>query len=131
MKKKIGLVLIVAAAAVLVIAGYFKFLAPKAQSGAKTVTIQVIMKDKGINKTFQYQTDRSYVADLLKDKKGELQTVTQKGQYGEFVSGLLGVNANSSKEYFNLKVDGKDATLGVSQLPLENGKTYTFTLTAL
>ncbi len=55
----------------------------------------------------------------------------QKGQYGEFVTGLLGVKADSKKEYFNIKVDGKDATVGVSQLPLEDGKTYTFTLTAL
>ncbi|HEX3017466.1 MAG TPA: DUF4430 domain-containing protein [Caproicibacter sp.] len=131
MKKKIGLVLIVVAAAALLIVGYFQFLAPKAQTGAKTVTIQVVMKDKGIQKTFQYQTDRKYVAELLKDKQSELNVVMQKGQYGEFVSGILGVTADAKKEFFNIKVDGKDATVGVSQLPIENGKTYTFTLTAL
>lgn len=131
MKKKIGLVLIVVAAAVLLIMGYFQFLAPKAQTGAKTVTIQVVMKDKGIQKTFQYQTDRKYVAELLKDKQSELNVVMQKGQYGEFISGMLGVTADAKKEFFNIKVDGKDATVGVSQLPIENGKTYTFTLTAL
>lgn len=131
MKKKIGLVLIVVAAAALLIVGYFQFLAPKAQTGAKTVTIQVVMKDKGIQKTFQYQTDRKYVAELLKDKQSELNVVMQKGQYGEFISGMLGVTADAKKEFFNIKVDGKDATVGVSQLPIENGKTYTFTLTAL
>lgn len=131
MKKKIGLVLIVVAAAALLIVGYFQFLAPKAQTGAKAVTIQVVMKDKGIQKTFQYQTDRKYVAELLKDKQSELNVVMQKGQYGEFVSGILGVTADAKKEFFNIKVDGKDATVGVSQLPIENGKTYTFTLTAL
>lgn len=131
MKKKIGLVFIVLAAAALLIMGYFKFLAPKSQAGTKNVTIQVVVKDRGIDKTFHYQTTRSYVAELLKDKQSELKTVTQKGKYGEFVSGLLGVTANASKEYFNIKVDGKDATLGISQLPIEDGKTYVFTLTAL
>lgn len=131
MKKKIVLVLAVVAAALLLIAGYFKFLAPKAQVGAKAVTVQIVMKDKGISKTFQYQTNSSYLADLLKEKKDELKPVLQSGQYGEFVSGLLGMTADPKKEFFNIKVNGTDATLGVSQLPLENGKTYTFTLTKL
>lgn len=131
MKKKIGFAFLAVAAAALLIAGYFQFLAPKAQSGAKSVTIRVVMQSKGIDKTFHYQTTRSYVAELLKDKQRELKAVTKKSQYGDFVSGLLGVTADASKEYFNIKVDGKDASVGISQLPLESGKTYTFTLTAL
>lgn len=131
MKKKIGLTLLTLMAAALLIAGYFNFLAPKTQEGTKSVTVQVVIQKNGINQTFHFTSNRSTVADLLKDEQPALKTVTESGQYGLFVSGLLGVKADSAKEYFNIKVDGKDATAGVSELPLENGKTYLFTLTSL
>ena len=131
MKKKIGTVLIVLAAAALLFAGYTAFLAPKAQGGTKTVTVQVVAANKGINRSFRYITNSSTLAQLLKEKQTELKTETTSSQYGDFVNGLLGVEADASKEYYNIKVDGKDAAVGVSQLPVENGKTYTFTLTSL
>lgn len=131
MKKKIGLTLLVLAAAALLIAGYFKFLAPKTQVGTKTVTVQVVIQKSHINQTFHFTSSRSTVADLLKDEQTDLKAVTESGKYGLFVRGMLGVKADSSKEYFNIKVDGKDATVGVSELPLKNGKTYLFTLTSL
>jgi hypothetical protein len=131
MKKKIGIFLIVLAAAALLFAGYTAFLAPKAQAGTKTVTVQVVAAEKGVNRSFHYITNSSTLSQLLKENQSELKTETKSSQYGDFVNGLLGVEADASKEYFNIKVDGKDAAVGVSQLPVENGKTYTFTLTAL
>lgn len=131
MKKKIGLTLLVLAAATLLIAGYFQFLAPKPQAGTKSVTVQVVIQKNNINQTFHFTSSRSTVADLLKDEQTTLKTVTESGQYGLFITGMLGVQTDPSKEYFNIKVDGKDANVGVSELPLENGKTYLFTLTSL
>lgn len=115
----------------LLFVGYLAFLAPKAQSGQKSVKIEIVIASKSIDRTFEYRTDRSFVADLLEDKKGDLQTEMEDSQYGKFVSGMLGVKADPAKEYFNIKVNGTDATVGVSQLPLEDGKVYTFTLTQL
>jgi hypothetical protein len=131
MKKKIGLTLLVLAAAALLTAGYFQFLAPKPQAGTKSVTVQVVISKNNINQTFRFTTSRSTVADLLQDEQGILKTTTENGPYGLYITGMLGVQADSSKEYFNIKVDGKDAAVGVSELPLENGKTYRFTLTSL
>lgn len=131
MKKKIGIVCIVAAAAALLVAGYFLFLAPKAQIGSKAVTIQVVIPAKNVNRSFHYQTKQKYVSDLLKEHQADLQVTTQQSSYGDFVSGMLGITADAKKEFFNIKVNGKDATVGVSQLPVENGKTYTFTMTKL
>lgn len=131
MRKKIRLVLLVCIVSILITTGYFKFLTPKMQAGLKTVSIQIIIKDKGVNKTFQYKTDRAYVIELLTDKQAELKLETQDGPYGKFVTGLMGIKADSKKEFFNIKVDGKDATVGVSQLPIENKRTYTFILTGL
>ncbi|WP_164919004.1 MULTISPECIES: DUF4430 domain-containing protein [Acutalibacteraceae] len=131
MKKKIGISAAVLAVCALLFAGYLAFLAPKAQSGQKSVKIEVVVESKNIDRTFEYRTNRSYVADLLEDEKGGLQTEMEDSQYGKFVSGLLGVKADSSKEYFNIKVNGTDAAVGVSRLPLEDGKVYTFTLMPL
>lgn len=131
MKKKMILALAVAAAAILLAAGYYAFFSPKAQSGSKSVTVEVVIADQGIDKTFHYQTDDATLADLLKDKQSDLGAQTEESSYGEFVSGMLGVQADASKEYYNIKVDGTDAQTGISQIPLEDGKTYTFTLTSL
>lgn len=131
MKKKIGLTLLVLAAAALLITGYFKYLVPKTQEGIKSVTVRVVIQKDNIDQTFRYTSNRSTVADLLEDKQADLKTVTENGKYGLFISGMLGVKADPAKEYFNIKVDGKDSTVGVSELPLENGKTYLFTLTSL
>jgi hypothetical protein len=131
MKKKIGLTLLVLAAAALLIAGYFQFLSPKPQAGTKTVTVQVVIQKNNINHTFNFTSSRSTVADLLEDEQAALKPMTEDGPYGLYITGMLGVQADSSKEYFNVKVDGKDATVGISELPLEDGKTYLFTLTSL
>lgn len=131
MKKKVGISAAVFTLCALLFIGYLTFLAPEAQSGQKSVKIEVVVASKNIDRTFSYKTSRDYVADLLDDEKNDLHTEMEDSQYGEFVSGMLGVKADPAKEYFNIKVDGTDAAVGVSQLPLEDGKVYTFTLMPL
>lgn len=131
MKKKIGISAAALAVCALLFAGYLAFLAPKAQSGQKSVKIEVVITSKNIDRAFEYRTDKSYLSDLLSDEEEDLHTEMEDSQYGKFVSGMLGVKADPAKDYFNIKVDGTDATVGVSQLPLEDGKVYTFTLTQL
>lgn len=131
MKKKLGISAAVLAVCALIFAGYMNFLSPKAPNGQKSVKVEVVIAFQNIDRTFEYQTGRSYVSELLEDKKSDLQTEMEDSQYGKFVSGMLGVKADPKKEYFNIKVDGKDSTVGISQLPIENGKVYTFTLTKL
>ena len=79
--------------------------------------------------SFSYRTDRAYLSELLEDEKKDLKPEMEEGSYGKFVAGLLGIRADPKKEYF--KVDGRDAVTGVSRLPLEDGRTYTFTLSPL
>lgn len=128
MKKKIGLAVGAVVVAALLVVGYFAFLAPKAQEGSKEVKIEVIIESAKIDKDFTYKTDAAFMKDLLEEKKDELQAVTETGSYGLFLTGLMGVEADETKEYYNIKIDGVDATVGISELPVENGKTYTFTL---
>ena len=129
MQKKIVLTISVLLSAALLGIAYFAFVAPKTQTGAKTVTIQIVIPPKELQKTFTYHTDRTYVAELLKDKANELQPQTKNSQYGEYLTAMLGIKADASKEYYHIQVNGKDAITGISQLLLEDGKTYTFTLT--
>lgn len=129
MKKKIFLAVAVIVLAALSTGLYFKFTSPKARAGEKTVTVRIVAENK--DKSFTYKTSRSYLSELLEDKEKELKSETENGKYGEFVVGMLGIKADSSKEYYNIKINGKDATTGVSTIVLENGKIYTFTLTPL
>lgn len=131
MKKKIEIAAAALAVCALLFAGYLAFLAPKAQSGQKSVKIEVVIASQKIDRTFAYKTDKTYVAELLDDEKSDLKVEMKDSPYGKFVSGMLGVRADPGKEYFHIKVDGTDATVGVSQLPLEDGKVYTFTLMKL
>ena len=130
-KKKVWLAAaVIVLAAIITITGFYPhFSAQKVKAGEKNVTVQVVAKNK--KKSFAYKTSRSYLSQLLEDEKNDLKPETKKGQYGEFVTGMLGIKADKSKEYFNIKVSGKDATAGVSEIVLEDGKTYTFTLTPL
>lgn len=129
MKKKIWLAVAVIAFAAIISGLYFDFSSTKVKTGEKTVTVQIVIQNK--KESFTYKTSRSYLSELIEDKRNDLKPETKKGQYGEFVTGILGIKANESKEYYNIKVDGKDATAGISKIVLESGKTYTFTLTPL
>lgn len=130
MRKKILVAAAVIAAALL--AGLsFAFFAPKAQPAEKTVTVQVVAEKEGVNKSFTYRTERAFMADLLEDEKKDLKPEMENGPYGKFVAGLLGIRADPKKEYYNIKVDGKDAVQGISELPLKDKSKITFTLTPL
>ena len=127
MKTKLVLTFGALCAAVLLLAGYYLFLAPKPSEGEKSVTIEIVIEREGIDKTFHYDTDDAFVSELLLEKD-ELQAQGTDGQYGYFITSLLGVEADADSEYYNIKENGVDATVGVSQLSLIDGSTYTFSL---
>lgn len=130
MKKKIFVAAAIIAAALLVGLS-LAFFVPKAQPAEKAITIQVVAEKRGVNKSFRYRTKRAFLADLLEDEKKDLKPEMEDGSYGKFVVGLLGIQADPKTEYYNIKVDGKDAVQGVSKLPLKDKEKITFTLTPL
>ena len=115
--------------AALLIMGYNTFLAPKAQQGAKGVLVEVRIDRENITKSFTYHTDQEYVAGLLTEHQDDLKVETESGSFGPFITGMMGVPADSSKEFYSIKVDGADAAVGIASLPVEDGKTYSFVLT--
>ena len=129
MKKKLLAICGVFLAAVLLIAGYNAFLAPNAQEGEKSVTIEVIIGAQGIEESFSYRTNQAYLEGLLAEHQDQLQVKTEDSSFGPFLSGILGIDADASKEFFLIQVDGEDASVGIASLPVEDGKTYSFILT--
>lgn len=108
---------------------YQTYLSPKSDKGEKAVVVQIIIPRENIDKTFTYHTDLAFVSELLEAEKIDLQVQTQHSSYGDFISGMMGVVADESCEFFYIKVNGDDAMVGISQLPLEDGSTYAFILT--
>lgn len=133
MSKKISLVIAsVVLAAALLIGGYFLIFGNNSapEVGQKNVTIQIIAEraDADVDKTFTYDTDLKFVSELLLEKT-ELEVIASEGTYGLFIESMLGVKADKNSEFFNVKENGVDSMVGVSELPLVDGNTYTFTLT--
>lgn len=128
MKKKIGIVIGVILLAALLLFSYQTWLAPKATQGAKAITLEVSIPRENIDKTFSYKTDHAFVGELLEEKKAELQVETKDSSFGAYITGMMGVAADEKSEFYNIKVNGEDAMVGISELPLEDGSTYTFTL---
>lgn len=125
MNKKITAVLVVL---ILALGGFglYKALAPKGAEGSKEVTINIIVESESIDFSEKFRSDELYLEGLLKEYSDELQVVTEDTQYGPMLIGLKGYSADMSKEFFNIKINGEDAMVGIKEIPVNNEDVYTF-----
>lgn len=129
MKNKGLVVALIIIAAVLLLFGYNQFLAPKTVEGEKNVTINVVIESKGIDKEYEFNTDKETLYDLLKEKESELKASFKKFDFGIMLVGLENYEADQSKnEYFHIKVNGEDATVGIQEQPVKDGDIFKFEL---
>ncbi|MCA0386851.1 MAG: DUF4430 domain-containing protein [Firmicutes bacterium] len=127
MNKKVLVVGLVVLLGIAAFFGYNQFFGPKAQEGAKTVTIEVVAESQSINQTFTYNTDAEFLYDLLVEQEEELQVTFIEGG---FVNGLLGYTpVEANKEYFSLLINGEYAMTGAKETPVVDGDVYRFELT--
>ena len=96
---------------------------------AKTsVTVQEI-RDDSVTLEKVYQTDLATLEELLEENAEELGATLTDSEYGKFVEGMDGYVADASKnEYFAVLVNDTMSDVGISQIKLEDGKTYQFRL---
>ncbi len=125
--KKSMLVLLSLVVLALCLAGCSKPQGETDASGAgKTVTIQVVHKDKS-TKEFQITSTAKYLGDALEAEgliKGEKDT------YGLFVQTVDGETADSAnEEWWCITKGGQSVPTGVSSTTFEDGDTFEFTLT--
>jgi len=115
-----GLVCLLALALVL----YF-VTRPATSAGQKEITVTVIFAD-GTEKVHTVKTDGEYLYDAVKDF-----VTGEESSYGFFITGVDGVEADSTKEEWWCINDGNGEMLmtGVSETPIKDGDAYQLVFT--
>ena len=100
---------------------------PAVSRGEKTITVEVVHGD-GSKKTFTYQTDADYLAQVLLSSglaEGE------DGSYGLFITKVDGEEADyeADQSYWAVYKGGEYASVGVSELPVNDADTFSLVYT--
>lgn len=106
--------------------GVYRFTRGTAAEGAKSITVDVIHKD-GSLKTFNYDTEREYLGEVLADEE---LAEGEESAYGLFITTVDGETADdSNQEWWCITKDGEQLNTGADQTPIADGDHYELTLT--
>ena len=89
-----------------------------------TITISVFDKQDESIYTQNVESDKKYLADVVKDIK-ELKVITEPSQYGEYITSMMGIEQGDDY-YWSYYIDGDYATVGISSCEIQDGKNYEF-----
>ncbi len=125
--KKLILAVIALAAAIAVLLAVFFATRPDTTEGSKDYTVTVIHAD-GTSKEFQYTTQEEYLGAAL---VAEGLIGADKTEYGLTVHTVDGEKANweENQSYWALYIGQEYATTGVSQVPVNDGDSFTWEYT--
>jgi len=120
----IGIILAIA-----IMFGLYKAFGPKAQSGSKSVTVEVV-DDKGDIKAYGEKTD----AEFLKEVMDEISKTTDfsyegtDSEYGLYITAINGITAdyNTDGAYWAIYVNDEYGMYGADQQPVADGDKYSF-----
>ncbi|GAB6106832.1 DUF4430 domain-containing protein [Fusibacter bizertensis] len=128
MNKKILVIGLVVLLAIVALFGYNQFFGPKANEGAKEVTVEIYVESQSVDTKYTVKTDAAFLLDLLGEIKDKVKFESEDSAYGPMVTGLEGYKADSTKEYFHILINGEDAMYGVKDIPVADGDVYRFEL---
>mgnify|MGYP001256826029 FL=1 len=85
------------------------------------------------------QEDKSYPATSVEDLtleqilerimvSGEFSFKTQQSSFGSYITAINGIEADSTKQYWSIAINGEDAMQGISEINPVNGDIITLTL---
>ena len=98
---------------------------PETTAGAKEINIVIVHADQ-TEKSFTYQTDAEYLADVLLEKEladGDM------GSYGLFITTVDGETADDSKQqWWCITKGGEQVNSGADALPITDGDQFELTL---
>ena len=98
---------------------------PQAVEGDKTIKVLVVHGNKE-EKTFEYQTDAKYLADVL---KVEHLVEGEEGEHGLFITSVDGEKADDTKQqWWCITKNGEQLNTSASQTPIMDGEQYELTL---
>lgn len=128
-KKRLGMAAVFVAFVVLglVLVLVWHFTRPAPSAGEKHITVEVIHKD-GSAKTFTYDTDEEYLAEVL---VAEGLISGDDSEFGLYVKTVDGETADydADQGWWALSVNGALAQTGVSSTPVRDGDAYAWTYT--
>ena len=119
---QIGVVVILAATIIyILLANYNDNISSQPKT---TIVISVFDEEnKNIYKE-TIETDKEYLADVLKDIK-KLKVVTEHAQYGDYITSIMGVKQGNGL-YWSYYIEDKYSKEGISTCKIEEGTTYKF-----
>lgn len=124
MKKnsKIIIAVVVVVALIAIFAGVYMGTRPAASEGAKTITVEVIHKDKSA-KTFTYHTDEEYLGAVLV-AEGLIEGTDS--EWGLYVTTVDGETADFAEDgsWWGLYQDGEMTPTGVDTTPIADGNSF-------
>ena len=102
---------------------------PETVAGSKAITVTVVHSD-GTEKEFSYKTDAEFLADVL---LAEGLIAGEDGPYGLTLITADGEEVVWERDnaYWQIFVGEEAAVVGVSQVPVYDGSTYTLEYTSL
>lgn len=126
-KTKLTLALLALMAAIALFAGLHRFSRPNVVTGTKSVTVSVVHSDKSI-KTFAFDTDKTYLGDLL---LSEGLVAGDQGAYGLYIKEVDGEAAvfEENGAYWALFEGDSYATQGADATVMEDGDMFSLVYT--
>lgn len=131
MKKnqKIIISVVVVVALIAVLLGVYTFFKPKATTGSKEYTVNVVDAE-GITVTYDGTTDAQYLSELMDElvEEGDFSYVGEAGEYGLYITTINGITADYATDgaYWSIYVNGEYGQYGADSQPVTDGDEYSF-----
>lgn len=131
MKKnqKIIISVVVVIALIAVLLGIYAFFKPKATTGSKEYTVNVVDAE-GTTVTYDGTTDAQYLSELMDElvEEGDFSYVGEAGEYGLYITTINGITADYATDgaYWSIYVNGEYGQYGADSQPVTDGDEYSF-----
>ena len=132
--KKIVLAAIILVALIAIFALCYNLFAAKGTAGDKDIVIEVV-DSNGTSTKYDVSTDSEYLKDAMDELAADDSSFSfsgQEGDYGLMVEVINGEKAIYAEDnaYWALYVNGEYGQYGVTEQPVVDGDTYTWTYEA-
>lgn len=125
-QKRVAVLAAVLAVLLAALAAVWYFNRPASSQGGKTITIEVVHKDQS-KKTFTCKTDEEYLAGALVAESIVEDDPFETGMF--FVVDGETADYERDKSYWAVYEDGEYASLGITELPIQDGGVYSLVYT--
>lgn len=131
MKKQTKIIISVVAvvAVIAILACVYFALAPKAQQGSKSVTVEVV-DDQGATKSYEIKTDAEFLSQVMDELKGagDFSYEGTNGDYGLYITAINGVTADYDADgaYWSILVNDEYGMFGADSQPVADGDDFKF-----